>query len=413
MTVSERSTSFDLAPEIEVLFREARRRRRRRWIVGAILLTVLIVVTGLVLGSVGGARGGDSNLSRSGPPAAARIASGPQTAPAGVGVVGRGPTAIDFSDSFHGWIASGGVGLPTGNPTIVRTTDGGLTWERTPVPNLSAQAINSATDRAFGGLVGIHFASALRGWFFQSGIGWQTNDGGSRWNTMRFPVSGSLVALTSWGHDVWALVDSCPISATSCAQALAKGTLLYATSAPTLRWHRVGRSVAAGAGTLYASESKRVLVSVGSFNYRRSVGGRSAGSVSTNCESEGSLSDGRLAGLCGGTDGGDPAVAISDDEGATWHHLANGPPPSSYYGWSLTTNGADTIFYVTGEQTLWRLGPGSRWQNVLQAPSGSDDLIAPLYVTGTHGYALVSNGLPGQWYETKDDGLHWEPVATP
>jgi hypothetical protein len=412
--VSERSTSFDLAPEIEVLFREARRRRRRRWIVGSILITLLVAVIGVALfDSFGGARGGNSNVFRSGPPAPARIASGSQTAPAGVGVVGRGPTAIDFSDSLHGWIASGGVGLPTGNPTIVRTTDGGLTWERTSVPNLSAQAINSVTDRAFGGLVGIHFSSALTGWFFQSGIGWQTNDGGSRWDTMHFPVSGSLVALTSWSHDVWALVDSCPISATSCAQALGKGTLFHAPLAPTLRWHQVGRSVAAGTGTLYASERQRVLVSVGPFNYRRSVGGRSAGSVSTGCESEGPLSGGRLAGLCGGADGGDPAVAISDDDGSTWHRIANGPPPSRYYGWSLTTNGVNTIFYVTGEQTLWRLTAGSRWQNVLQAPSGSDDLIAPIYVTGTHGYALVSNGLPGQWYETKDDGLHWEPVATP
>ena len=377
------------------------------------MVTVVIAVTGVLLGASGGARGGNSNLSRSGPPSAARIASDSQTAPAGVGVVGRGPTAIDFSDSLHGWIASGGVGLPTGNPTIVRTTDGGLAWERTPVPNLAAQTINSATDRAFGGLVGIHFSSALRGWFFQSGIGWQTNDGGSRWKTMHFPISGSLVALTSRGHDVWALVDSCPISATSCAQALAKGTLLYATLAPTLLWQQVGRSVAAGSGTLYATESQRVLVSVGPFIYRRTVGGRSSGTVSTRCESEGPLSGGRLAGLCSGAIGGDPAVSISDDEGSTWHHLANGPPPSRYYGWFLTTNGVNTIFYVTGEQTLWRLTAGSRWQIVLQAPSGSDDLIAPIFVTATHGYALVSNGLPGQWYETNDDGLHWEPVATP
>lgn len=402
----------DLRPDVEVLFREAHRRRRRRWISGAIVVALVLAVAGVVLGANGGGRGGGSNRAQSGPRGAARVAPVSQTAPAGSGVVGRGPTAIDFSDPNNGWIASGGVGLPLDNPTIMHTTDGGQTWRRTSVPNLAAQPIDWQTNRAFGGLVGIHFVDPLRGWFFQSGIAWQTNDGGSRWNKVQFPLNGALVALTTLDGDVWALVDFCPVHAVSCQQIFGKGALYHATSAPTLRWHRVGSSLPAGDGELYPSADHAVVVSLGRHIFRRSIGNRSR-STSTNCESEGALSGGRLAGLCSGTGVGDAAVAISGDAGSTWHHLANGPPPSRYFGWLLTTNGVNTIFYVTGEQTLWRLTAGSMWQKVLHAPSGSDDLIAPVYVSGTHGYALVSNGLRGQWYETKDDGLNWEPVALP
>jgi hypothetical protein len=159
LSVLERSTPCDPVPEIEVLFREARRRRRRRWLTGFVVLALVLAVIGAVLGAAGGG-GGGSHRGASGQPDSARVVPVSQTAPAGVGVVGRGPTAIDFSDPDDGWIASGGVGLPTGNPTIVHTTDGGQSWERTPVPNLAAQAVNWQTNRAFGGLVGIHFKPA-------------------------------------------------------------------------------------------------------------------------------------------------------------------------------------------------------------------------------------------------------------
>ena len=76
------------------------------------------------------------------------------------------------------------------------------------------------------------------GWFFQAGIGWQTNDRGVRWTTMRFPLDGALVTLTSAGADVWALLDTCPIGAVSCPQDLAKGFIYHATSATSLTWHR-------------------------------------------------------------------------------------------------------------------------------------------------------------------------------
>ena len=80
----------------------------------------------------------------------------------------------------------------------------------------------------------------------------------------------------------------------------------------------------------------------------------------------------------------------------------------------LTTNGTDTVFYVTGGQTLWQTStsaPGSR--AVLQVAPGSTDEIEPVFVNGAHGLALVSNGLDAHWFETHDGGIAWEPVTLP
>ncbi len=415
--VSAVETSTDVAAEIEALFREARQRRHRRWIGGALVATsvLAVVVSLLAVGSIGGG-GGVQNQSRSGPPPAASVSPPAQTVPAGDGAVGAGPTAIDFSDPSHGWIANGNLGLATRNPTIVRTTDGGQSWERTSVPNLAAQSIEWQTDRDFGALVGIHFSTPARGWFFQAGIGWQTNDAGKRWTLLHFPVDGALVALTSSGEDVWALVDTCPIGAVSCPQNMAKGTLYHATSAQTLRWRRVGGSILAGIGVLYPGAGHSVLVALGSFTYHRSVGSGSAGSSSNDCESIGPLNGGELAGVCGGGGGGNASVstiAVSNDHGDTWRHLVDGPPSTEFIG-TLTTNGADAVFYVTGGQNLWRTGtsePG--WQPVLEASAGSTDEIYPVYVTGAHGYALVSDGLDVHWFETTDGGVSWESVVLP
>jgi hypothetical protein len=402
-----------------------RRQRYRRLIVAA-LFAIVLLVGGMLfaLGSIGSGGGGQSSVRTGRPPSAPAGAVKGQTAPAGVGVVGRGPTALDFTDPLHGWIASGNGAL--GNPTIVRTTDGGQSWERVPVPNLAARSVAPSTRYEFGDLVGIHFADPLRGWFLQAGIGWQTNDGGVRWTKMQFPVDGALVALTSSGDDVWALLDTCPVSAVSCSSQLrtnpsgaeqnAKGSLYHASLAGSLRWHRVGGSLAAGFGALYPTAGHSVLVALGAETYRRSVASAAPVAPTTGCQAIGTLAGGGLAGICDVGGGGNASVsrlAVSNDHGITWQPLVRGPPSSQYEG-TLATNGTDAVFYVTGGQTLWRTGtsqPG--WSLVLQVPQGSTDEIYPVYVYGRHGLALVSNGQDAHWFETSDGGVTWEPVTLP
>jgi hypothetical protein len=391
-------------------------------VVGALgLVSVAVLVAGGGVGRDGGRHGG----AQSGLPTASSGASPSETAPSGGGIVGRGPTVVDFTDPLNGWVASGNVRLPQGNPTIVRTTDGGLTWERTSVPNLAAQSVAYETRRAFGALVGIDFVSPVRGWFYQSGIGWQTNDAGTRWAKMKLPVRGALVAITSSGHDVWALIDTCPVgglsydnaeTGVSCSKGVAKAFVYHASSQQTLRWRQVGGAVPAGFGTLYARADHSVDVALGPFDYRRSVRHPSRNTVTTGCESVGPLDNGALAGVCGGSGGGNAStstIAASGNNSTSWRTLLGGPLSSQFIG-TLTTNGADTIFYVTGGQTLWRTTTSQpRWQSVLQVPAGSTDEIDPVYVDGAHGYALVSSGLDAHWFETTNDGVSWEATTLP
>lgn len=409
----------DIAGEVEALFREARRRRRRRRvIVGIAVAASAVALIGILLAVGGIGRGGQGRSpAPSLRPSSASAALPAQTVPAGAGVVGRGPTVIDFSDPSHGWIASGGdLEPPTYNPTIVRTTNGGLSWQRTPVPNFAAQNLNPATNYVFGGLVGVHFADAQRGWFLQGGLGWQTNDAGTRWTKMHLPLVGSLVALTSAGADVWALIDTCPIDAVSCPQSMGKGTLFHAISAPVLTWQRVGGALPAGYATLSPAARRSVIVAFGNLEYHRSLEKVSVGSRTGSCASIGPLSGASLAGVCDGGGGGNASVsniAVSDDGGTTWHTLVAGPPSTAWMG-SPSTNGADAVFYVTGGQTLWRTStsaPG--WQAVLEAPAGSTEEIFPVYVFGQNGYALMSSGLDAHWFETNDGGVSWQPVTLP
>ena len=399
----------------EALIEEARRARRRRYfrsaLSAALAVVVLVIVGWLTFSDVGGA-GGRHGPSHFAQPPGAPVTPATKTAPAGLGVVGRGPTSVDFTDPTHGWIASGNVAVPLGNPTIVRTTNGGETWQPTPVPNLATQRVNSATRFALGGLVSIHFADSARGWFSQAGIVWQTNDGGMKWTRTPFPVAGAVVALTTSGADVWALRDTCPVGAASCPQTKARGILFHATSAASLTWRRIGGSLPGGLGTLFPAADHRVEIALGPSTYFRSVDG-SASVGATGCQTIGSLSGGALAGVCGGAGGGDASVstiAVSKDHATTWQSLIGGPPSNQFMG-TLTTNGSGAVFYVTGGQTLWRTSasrPG--WSAVLEAPPGSSDELYPVVVNGARGLVLLSDGLDAHWFRTIDGGVTWEPV---
>ena len=320
------------APESapEALIEEARRARRHRYFRYGAGLLVLAVLTaaGLLVDHDRGGAGRGSGVDVATPAHAPRPLA--ETAPPGVGVVGAGPTAVDFSGPAYGWIASGGVGAQISDPTIVRTTNSGQTWQRTPVPNLAGQDIPYATALHFRGSRGHPFCQcAERGWFFQAGLGWQTNDSGATWKLMKFHLTGDLVAMTSSGRDVWALVDTCSPGVISCPQSMGRAVLFHAEEAPTLVWKRAGPPFAAGTyggGSLFPTRGHGVVVAFGPETFHRSVI-VSAQVASLGCESVGTLSGGKLAGICDTGGGGDASVSrveLSADNGQTWHALLGG-----------------------------------------------------------------------------------------
>jgi hypothetical protein len=380
----------------------------------------LVAAPGLAVGLVVSARDGGGGrteprlVSRPyAPSGGAR--RGQQTAPSGAGLIGRGPTSIDFINPEHGWIASDALATESQqftNPTIVRTSDGGRTWHRIPVPNVAKQIVSHGTYRQYGGIVGVSFADQEHGLYEEAGMLWRTSDGGKKW--IRVPFD-TVIALASTGKNQWVLANTCPV--TSPLNPCAK-TYLFRSTVTHPRWRRSAKVFTIGefGGGALTTDGRNVVVSVdgqvfvvtpqGVF-HRLDIG----------CEPIGHLNAVTLAGLCdvgGGGDASTTSFETSVDGGQHWDSLVAGPPSHMWSG-VATTNGAGALFYVTGGNTLWRTDTHDlKWSPVLQTPAGSEDEFYPLsFESPTRGLVLESDGLDVHWFETSDAGVTWSTIPAP
>lgn len=133
------------------------------------------------------------------PSAASSAAASPSRAP-GAGPVGGPvpagfePRSVTFVSASDGWVL--GSATCAGQPcaAIVRTTDGGRTWESIPAPGAT---INNTATGPSGGVSGLRFADTLDGWAFGPDL-WATHDGGSTWRKVTLPAATADIR-------VWAL----------------------------------------------------------------------------------------------------------------------------------------------------------------------------------------------------------------
>lgn len=78
-----------------------------------------------------------------------------------------------FNNASEGWATTGSLNNPSGSGSLLKTTDGGASW----------QAQITSTSR----LWDIDFKSSERGWAVgNNGVGWRTTDGGVSWSLMPF-----------------------------------------------------------------------------------------------------------------------------------------------------------------------------------------------------------------------------------
>lgn len=122
------------------------------------------------------------------PSAAPSEAASPSRAP-GAGPVGGPvpagfePRSVTFVSANDGWLL--GSATCAGQPcaAIVRTTDGGRTWDSIPAPKAT---INDTPVGPSGGVSDLRFADLLNGWAFGPDL-WTTHDGGSTWHKVTLP----------------------------------------------------------------------------------------------------------------------------------------------------------------------------------------------------------------------------------
>ena len=276
-TPAGRTDQTDAAPsastlDTEALIEEARRRRRLRRRRNTAVVLVPLVVVALVVALVSLTSGGGHSRPPAGAahrPGGSPAAAGTQTAPPGTGLMGRGPTAVDFVDADHGWIASGSLTTLVGNPTIVRTTDGGATWQQIPVPKTAGVSISTAARYYFGGLVGIHFATPMLGWYCPGRDPLAHRRRRHDVDPGPVPVGGAVVSVTSTGSEVWALVrdGTCTPPAADCTP---QAVSLFVAPLPGRTWRQVGGLIDVGRyseGSLLPASSHGVLVLAATGTY--------------------------------------------------------------------------------------------------------------------------------------------------
>ena len=142
---------------------------------------------------------------------AASASASPPAGPAGGPVpAGFQPVSVSFVSADTGWVL-GAVPCAGGGcaAAIVRTTDGGRTWQGIPAPVSGIAASDGPQGPA--AVRGLRFANALDGWAFGPGL-FATHDGGATWRQITLPgdasESGVMALATAAGLVHAAFLDA-------------------------------------------------------------------------------------------------------------------------------------------------------------------------------------------------------------
>jgi photosystem II stability/assembly factor-like uncharacterized protein len=262
--------------------------------------TVVGLVAALAIGGSSGnvSRGHPSptgdTVAPNAPPVAGSASSG------GTAILGHGPTSIDFVNPEHGWIATGCSSYCyDSNPGIIRTDNGGRTWQGVHPPDMAATSISGSVWYQYGGVVEVRFVNPERGWYLQAGELWSTSDAGATWRLAH--LGGVVSTIATSGSGVWALVDSCPSGALlDCAP-----FHLYYKANTSPGWQRFPRTLSPGSGlfsgSVLVADGNAALVSTPGHLFNAEPNGKLV-DVDASCQPIGALAPGQLVGLCGSCD---------------------------------------------------------------------------------------------------------------
>jgi hypothetical protein len=354
------------------------------------------------------------------------------------------PSSITFVSGLSAW-AIGQAGTPgtcvNTDPyictSIVRTTDGGKTWQGGPAPDTGAPSGGT-------GVGGVRFLNSTYGWAFGPEL-WSTDDGGTNWTKVE--TSGARVTdLETSDHRAYALwANGCAASSSNAPAAdfaanCSSYTLMTATAGSGV-WTPVGPATSGltNGGTptsavLALTGSNGYLLAPDGAVYSGAIGGTWTQVGTSGCKPGPAQADGlpgnaqlALVGpqqlwiACGGTSAGTPpALYESDNGGSSWTQ----PPAASWSGISdlsaigVTTslaaapNGTLTLATTTGIYYL--PAGGERWQasnaTGAGAPKGGFSYVG--MTTDDQGVAVPADMSLHEVWMTTDGGASWAPATS-
>lgn len=307
--------------------------------------------------------------------------SGPPGRPVPQGLAVR---SVTFVSARTGWALGSARGCTgTSCVTVVRTRDGGATW----------QAIGGPRPAAPGDVAQLRFAD-LRDGFVTGSRLWATHDGGGSWQVV--PGLGDVNELEAAAGRVWALREGVLLSAP------VTGGAFVREPAPA---HAQGLVVHGGDVFVRTSDSSRLY---------RGGHGRAFAALSTPCSADdtpslGVADDQRWLLVCAGSAGAghqDKRDFRTTDGGRTWS-AGGALPPVVGSAVQLTSDGD----FVVDEQQVSVSRDGDRtWTTSLRSEGG---LLTAGFESAALGFALggFDGGAEPVLRLTHDGGRTWAPVA--
>ena len=348
--------------------------------------------------------------------AAAAMTSGLASASSTAGPVPAGfaPASVTFVSASLGWVLGT---APCSHPpctSVVRTTDGGHTWQGIPAPRTPLLPFPTATR---GGVLKLRFADAHNGWAYGTEL-WATHDGGASWHRITLPMlRPDIIDLEAAGGRVRALIGSRPAGG-----GLTRNIHLYSTAVASDHWHVGAAMPGALELVVHGNHAWVVTESFGTSSstprlYANGAGGwhQLPDPCDTSVLGAGQLaatSATRLLFVCVGEPGAGSAnkrAFVSGNGGRSW--TRRGAPSRGgdlYYAASSSPTG-DFAAAASGATELYGSFDGARhWHNVLGLDDGGLGWSDFGFTTASQGVAV--EGQHKLWM-TRDGGHHWSAVT--
>jgi hypothetical protein len=404
------------------------RKVRPAWFLPVVNAAVVVLVVAAVLAGVFLVHSGSSKNKIVGPavpvsttpapsappvttPAPSPSSSAPPTVPVGAVPAGFVPYSATWVTADDGWVLGNAPCATAPCTSVVRTHDGGKTWQGIPAPVATLKR-NSGADAQ---VSTIRFADTSNGWAFGSEL-FSTHDGGVSWVKQSLGADGSgtsVVALESGGGLTWAAVTDCGAGNGSCPGNVS----VYWTPIGTDKWQRIGSPVSitnAFFAPQLVTHGSDWWLNVGAIYH--GVGSGTPTKLATACSGAGA--DGLLATadalhldvLCagGGAAGSIGQQLVGTTDGGK--HWSNAGP--SFVGPTSITGIADNADGVL------LLSESSGASEILRTTDDGQHFSTPLSPSNTGGLAWADLGfttqlqasviLPGtSMYLSHDAGATW------